>query len=117
MTTENNKDSGFPFPPQSPFHVAPLFVRDRYGSADSTSTLDEKEGAEGLDAAVKNPWGGNEVLEDHLKTEQQKSKNTGTLPPVDGGIKAWSVIGVAFLLEGLLWSKSYLFIILSQVMP
>ena len=97
----NNDTSGSGNPPQSPFQVAPLFVRDRYGSQDSTYTLDGAE--QGTETVTENPWSGSEALEDHLKKEQEKQKTQ--LPPVDGGFKAWSIIGVAFLLEGLLWSE------------
>lgn len=98
----NPLDSGFhQAGPQSPFQ-APLFVRDRYGSADSTNSLDEVEPKSlNEDDTAENPWAGvagSPAIEATM-SKQPKSE----LPPVDRGFKAWSILAGAFLFEALIW--------------
>lgn len=96
--------------PQSPFYsttpVAPLFVRDRYGSADSIATTDsiDKETQQPVD---ENPWtdgaGIRTVEESSSELSSQTNSSEANLPPVDTGIKAWSILAGAFLFEALIW--------------
>ena len=82
-------------PPQ-----APLFIRDRYGSADSASTLDEVEPKPLDDAGEVNAWA-NEGSE---KAAPEPDVRT---PPADGGLKAWTVLAAAAVIEGFLWGEPY----------
>ena len=81
---------------------APLFVRDRYGSADSNSTLDELEPEPAKDPGETNPWSDEqpEVNEKAVAPEPDRR-----IPPADTGLKAWSVLAGASLIEGFLWGK------------
>ena len=102
----NPLDSGFhQAGPQSPFQ-APLFVRDRYGSADSTNSLDEVEPKPVTEDYAENPWAGvagSPTLESAVD-KQPKSD----LAPVDRGFKAWSILIGAFLFEALIWGSHYI---------
>lgn len=100
----NPLESGFQAGPQSPFRaapVAPLFVRDRYGSADSTSTLGNQEPKVAPDEdETVNPWGG-EAYQTPVKERSREPE----LPPVDHGFKAWSILAAAFVFEALIWGE------------
>ena len=97
-------------PLQSPFNstvpAAPLFTRDRYGSADSTATMDsiDKEMQEIRD---ENPWSDGTNIESSEGSgpdnPSQPISSDVNLPPVDTGIKAWSILAGAFLFEALIW--------------
>ena len=98
-------------PLQSPFHsppppAAPLFTRDRYGSADSTATADsvDKEMQEIRD---ENPWTDGTSIQTIGESDPDKSpqpiSSDVNLPPVDTGVKAWSILAGAFLFEALIW--------------
>ena len=96
--------------PQSPFQhtgppAAPLFVRDRYGSADSTATMDgiDKE-MHDLDTG-DNPWANatGPYTADQVSEKESKPEPSSTSNLVDGGFKAWSVLAGAFLFEALIW--------------
>ena len=103
----NPQDFGFQAGPQSPFQaapVAPLFVRDRYGSADSTSTIGEINGSKSRPSQEddgSNPWAaeGNGLPPKEKIAEPE-------LPPADGGIKAWSILAGTFIFEALIWGSS-----------
>ena len=96
----NPLDSGFQAGPINPFQsrpVAPLFVRDRHGSAESTSTLGDIEPKPMEDEGGANPWAGEQ------DTAQETKPKEPELPPVDKGWKAWSILIGAFVMEALIW--------------
>ena len=101
----NPLDTGFQAGPQSPFQAAPaapLFVRDRYGSADSVSTVGEVEAKPMPEDSAVNPWAG-EAAE---SPEKEKSSEPEP-PPADTGVKAWSILAGAFVFEALIWGKRW----------
>ena len=103
----NPQDFGFQAGPQSPFQaapVAPLFVRDRYGSADSTSTIGEINGTKSRPSQEddgRNPWAA------EGSGLPPKERVVEPEPPLaDGGIKAWSILAGTFIFEALIWGLS-----------
>ena len=101
-------------PLQSPFHsappVAPLFVRDRYGSADSTATTDSID-KETQEVGEENPWTngtGTQTTAGETGADESSQPTSSDihLPPVDTGVKAWSILVGAFLFEALIWGRS-----------
>ena len=88
--------------------AAPLFVRDRYGSNDSTSTLDEVE-PKPIDDSPSEPnaWA-------ESASEKTPAEPDARIPPADHGVKAWTVLAAAALIEGFLWGKK---IALPSMMP
>ena len=109
----NPLESGFRAGPQSPFQAAPanqapLFVRDRYGSADSTNTAEGETEPKPMprpsnEDDAENPW----VGQSGRSPEREKSRDKPELPPVDTGVKAWSILGGAFIFEALIWGRLY----------
>ena len=90
---DSEKAFGATTAPQSPFQ-APLFVKDRYGSVDSTSTLnDNVEPANMKDDmdGVTNPWAG----DSEKKVEKSEEQSA------DGEKKTWSaMVGRLFIVWG-----------------
>ena len=101
----NPLDSGFQAGPQSPFQaapVAPLFVRDRYGSADSNSSNDDVNAKiRPSQEDARNPWAG-----EASTSPGRKPHGEPELPPADRGVKAWSILAGTFVFEALIWGSS-----------
>ena len=84
--------------------AAPLFVRDRYGSNDSTSTLDEVEPKPIDDPTSANAWAAS-------SSEKPPAEPDARIPPADHGVKAWTVLAAAALIEGFLWGEQAAFLL------
>ena len=78
--------------------MAPLFVRDRYGSNDSMSTVDDGEHRVDNDLDGDNPWAGS-------ASEKQPASSQPEALPVDGGTRAWVMVAAAFAFQMLLWGE------------